>query len=407
MANSVGTMTTSSALLKSYFTGLVKDQFNSKVMLYGAAEQGKEPFYGSQVVRSLRVLRNNGIGAGSDGGALPSTGTQGMAQATIQAKFNWLRFAITSGLVAASKSDKGAFAQAFANEVKFGVDDFKADQNRALFWNGEGRLAVLSAAAVASTVITVTGRTSGEAGNKYLAPGMVIDIVNPTTGVVSASGITISSISGTTTATVVLNAAVTCAASDIIVRTGAYNKEVQGIRTILDGLTTTVYGIDRSLYNGIYNGTVADASGGQLTLDLMQQTVNAIRQKGGEMPDAIFCDFSAERAYAKLLTANIRFVERKAKVDGSFTAASGQSYLDFAGIPVVPDKDCPGFEFIFFKSDGWKKYVLEEMTWADETGSQMISIPGVDAWESRCRLFYNMFPEKPANLARLTNFISP
>lgn len=405
MANQFGTIASQVGLLKNFYEGPIVTQFNDEVKIYGAAEKGKEKWSGLQVIRPLKVRRNPGIGATSDGGPLPSVGVQTTIQAQIAARYHYLRFGLTAPLLKAAQNDKGAFASNMQFEMDQGLIDFKNDMNRALFWNGEGRLAVVSAAAVASLTITATGRTSGENGDKYLFPTMVVDIVNPTTGVYSAQGVTINALSGTTTATLTLSQAVTVSANDIIVHANSYNVEVQGIRTVLDGASTTIYGVNRSTYP-IYNGTVVDAAGAQLSLDLMQRTLNEVRRKGGSKLKAIFCDFDSERYYNKLLVADKRFVE-KSKGDGTFTYAD-QSYLEFGGIAVVPDKDSPGNEMVFMSNEGWKKYVLgSELEWADETGSLMIAQAGVDAWEVRLRNFANMFPEKPVGMARLTGFISP
>lgn len=404
MANSFASISNALGILKIYYAGPIVSQFNDEIPLYKGAEKGKEKWNGLQVNRPLKVRRNPGIGATSDGGNLPSIGYQTTTQAVITSKFNYLRFGITGPMIKASQGDKGSFVSIMEYEMEQGLVDLKNDVNRQLFWNGEGRLAVVSAAAVATNVISVTGRTSGEAGNKYLDVNMVVDIYT-SAGVAVATGLTISAISGTTTATVTLSAPVTCSATDIVVRSGAYNQEIQGLTTILDNGTSSVYGVDRSVYP-IYNGTYIDASNAQLSLDLMQRTLNEIRRRGGGKMNAVFTDFDSERFYNKLLVADKRYIGERVVGDGTFTHKD-QSYLQFSGIPVVADKDCPGNNMFMMSAEGWKKYVLAELEWADETGAYLIAQTGSDAFEARLRLFANMFPEKPANMARLLGYISP
>lgn len=404
MSNTFASISNALGILKNYYAGPIVSQFNDEVPMYKGAEKGKEKWNGVQINRPLKLRRNPGIGAIAEGGNLPAIGKQTTQQAVITARYNYLRFGLTAQMLKASQGDKGSFISIVDFEMKEGMNDIKTSVNRQMFWNGEGRLAVLSAAAIASNVITVTGRTAAEDGNKYLEPDMVIDIVDPATGVVKASGITISSLTGTATATVVLNAVVTAAASDIVVTTGGYNQEIQGARTALDGLTTTIYGIDRSTYS-VYQGNVIDAANAQLSLDLLQRAYNETRRRGGDKINAIFCDFASERFYNKLLVADKRYIGDKVKGDGTFTHVE-KSYLEFAGVPVVPDKDCTQ-DFYFMPSEMWKKYVLSELEWADESGSMMIPQTGTDSFEVRLRLFANMFPEKPASMARLTGYISP
>jgi len=389
-------------ILKSFYAGPIKTQFNDELPLYKHMEKGSEKYNGLQVNRPLKVRRNPGIGATSDGGILPKIGQQTTIQAVINAKFNYLRFGVTGPMLKASQGDKGSFVSAMSYEMEEGLNDLKADVDRQLFWSGNGQLATVSANAVASTVITATGRESTEAGNKFLSVGMMIDIHN-TSGVLQASNVEITALTGTTTVTLTLSSAVTCSSTDLIVRSGAYNMEMQGILTSQDGGTTTIYSVDRSAYP-VYGGNLVSASSGQLTLDLMQQAYNEAKRRGNGKINAIYCDYDSERFYNKLLIPDKRFVG-KTKGDGTFSDLNG-SYLEFGGVPVVPDQFMPR-RFAFLDVSTWKKYVLCDLEWADESGSYMIAQTSADAYEARLRLFANIFPEKPSANSVLSSYISP
>lgn len=403
MANAFQSIASGAATLKNFYEGPIVSQFNDDMPLYKGCEKGKEKWSGLQVVRPLKVLRNGGIGATSDGGPLPAIGRQTTIQALIVAKYNYLRAGITGPMLKASQGDKGAFISEMTYEMEQGLIDLKNDVNRQLFWDGRGDLAVLSANAVASPTITVTGRTASEDGSKYLDAGMVVDIVS-TAGVVKASAVTIVSVTGTSTATVVLNAAVTAASGDIVVRSGAFNNEIQGILTQLDGQTTTVFNIDRATYQAT-RGNSVDALSAQMSLNLIQQTVNEARRRGGGKLSAVYSDFDSERFYHKLLIADKRYVQKDMEGDGTFSR-KGEMYLSYMGAPWVADKDCPRATYFLMES-ALKKYVLAELEWADETGALMIAQTGADSFELRLRLFANLFNEKPNTCARLHSYISP
>ena len=403
MANSFSSISSNNGgILKNWYSGSIVSQFNDAIPFYREVEKGKEKYQGLQVIRALKVLRNPGIGSGTDGSLLPSIGTQTTVQAIISTKQSWLRTGITAGMMKASQSDKGAFINDVSYQMDEGMIDLKNDHNRQLFWNGDGTIATVSAAAVASNVITVTGRDSSEPGNKYVSPGMMIDILD-STGAYKAQSIQITAVSGTTTATLTLGTVVTVSATDIVVRAGCYNNEVQGILTSQDGLTTTIYNVNRASYP-VYQGNVINAGGSPLSLDLLQQAYNEARRRGDGKINVIYCDFDSERYYNKLLVADKRFVG-KVTGDGTFTDKDG-SYLEFSGCKVVPDKDCFS-TFHFIDSKTYKKYVLSELEWANESGSEFIPVSDVDSYELRLRLWYNFFPEKPAANARLRNYVSP
>jgi hypothetical protein len=373
--------------------------------VYRASEKIKNAYSGQQVIRPLRVRRNQGIGATSDGGTLPSIGRQTTVQAIISAKYNYLRFGVTGPMIKASASDVGSFVRSAAYELDMGYKDLASDVNRQLSWDGTGTLATLGAAAVGSATLTVAGRESVEPALKFLDVGMVVDIVT-SAGAYKAQGVSIASVSGTATAlsaTVVLDQVVTAASGDLIIRSGSLNQEIQGLLYTLDGGTTTIYNVDRSAYPS-YQGNVITVSG-QLTLDKMQQGYNEGLRRGGSKYSAIWCDFDSLRMYQKLLTPDKRYVGAGAKGDGGF-ANKDEFYLDFNGIPVVPDKDCP--QRLFFMSENTlKSYVLAEMEFADETGSMYIAQTSADSLEVRVRLFMNLFNDQPSASAVLKSYTSP
>lgn len=405
MANQFQGIQSGLAELKNYYQGPIKDQFNEDLPIYRAAEKVKQGWSGYQVVRPLRVRRNQGIGATSDGGVLPAIGRQTTQQATIDAKFNYLRFGITGPMIKASASDIGSFVRSASYELEMGYKDLKSDVNRQLSWDGSGTLAQVNANTVASTTLVIKSRTGSEPALKFVDVGLVFDVISG--GVAVASGIAVNAItSGTpnsTTATLTLSAPVTVTAGDTLVRANSYGYEIQGILYSMDGGTTSIYGVNRSTYP-VYQGNYFDLSAAQLTLDRIQQAWNSGLNRGGAKYNAIYSDYDSLRMYQKLLTADKRYVNTQ-KGDGGFSNKD-QSYLEFNGTPWVADKDCPP-TILGLQSDDWKAYVLAELEFADETGTMYIAQTSADQLEVRIRLFMNMFNEQPSAQFRMTNYTSP
>lgn len=392
--------------LKIIFEGPIVDLLNNDIPVHRGAEKVKKGWSGQQVNRPLRIRRNQGIGATSDGGSLPQIGRQSTVQAVIQAKYNYLRFGLTGPLIKSSQSDAGSFVRAAAFELEQGYLDLKSDINRQLSWNGGGTLATVSANVVASTSLVLAGRESVEQALKFIDIGTQFDIYT-TAGVLVQAGITVVSITSgnpeSLTATIVCDVPVTASATNILVRAGSFGQEIQGLLTPLDGGTSTIFGINRSQVLA-YQGNVLDAGGAVLSLDQIQNITNRMRRRGGGVPSAYYHDFDSERMYQKLLTADKRYVNTM-QGDGGF-AAKDKTYLQFNGIPLVSDKDCPRRFFVLDQSS-WKNYVLCDLSFSDETGSMMVAQIGVDAFEVRLRYFANLFCEAPAANGVLTNYVSP
>lgn len=409
MANSFASTSLAATvgLLKNWYAGPVVTQFNDELPWYQNMEKGSEKFSGLQVVRAVKVRRNQGVGATSDGGLLPAIGTQNTQNATISAKFNYLRFGLTGPMLKSAQTDKGAFASIMDFEMKEGMNDIKTDVNRQFFGDGNGTIGVLSAAVVASQTITTYGRDSNEEGSKYIDVGAVLDLYT-SAGVLITAGLTVSSVTGTTgAATIVVSSPVTASAGDILVRSGSYGQEIQGLAYALPSAASTIWGINQSTF-GAFRGTYSDAGAAALSLAAMQSSYNSPRRLGSAKTNYVVSDFDTEAMYNKLLIADKRYsVTGASKVmgDGTFSDKA-KSYLEWAGVPFVPDKDSMR-KIHFLDTSKWKKYVLSELEWADETGSYMIAQTSSDAFEVRLRLFCNLFCEMPRAQAVLTNYISP
>lgn len=404
MANAFQGISSGLYNLKNFYQGPLKDQFSEDLPIYRGAEKSKFSWSGYQVIRPLRVRRNPGIGATTDGGTLPSIGRQVGIQAQVSAKFNYLRFGVTGPMIKASANDKGSFVRQAAHELEMGYKDLSSDVNRQLSWDGTADLARCNASAGPTTSIVAKGREDGEPALKFLDVGMVIDIYSGSTPV--ATGVEITAISGSataSTATLTLGTNVTVTADDVIVRSGAYNNEVQGLLTQLDGGTTTVFNITRADYP-ITQGNIVDLNGAALSLDSLKQLHNLIRQRGGGKLSSVYSDHDSERMYDKLLTADKRYVNT-VKGDGAF-ASKDQSYLEFAGVSWVADKDCPKRIFML-SQDCIEKMVLCEMEFADETGSMYIAQTSADSFEVRIRQFFNLFNCQAAATGALVDYVSP
>jgi hypothetical protein len=412
MANSFQSISSGVAELKNYYQGPMLDLLSEEIPVYRSCEKIKQGWSGQQIIRPLRVRRNQGVGATSDGGNLPKIGVQTTTTATIAAKYNYLRFGITGPMIKASAADIGSFVRSAQFELDMGYKDLKTEINRQLCYNGSGSLAQVNTASVSSNTLVLKGRTTSEAALKYVDVGTTFDILSGgETGSVSFSQVTVNSISSGTaissTATVILDQNITTSAGDVLIRTGSSSNEIQGLLYALDGGTSTIYGVSRSSYLS-FQGNYTDATtlpSAQLNLDMMQIPFNAALQRGnvGKL-NALYTGFATLRYYQKLLTPDKRY-SNTAEGDGSF-GNKGQFYLDFNGIPVVADKDMPE-TILYLPQEVMKMYELAAMEFADETGSMYIAQTDVDSLEVRIRHFTNFFNEGPSACGRLALYTSP
>jgi hypothetical protein len=411
MANQFQSISSGIGELKNFYQGPMIDDLNETIVMHKFCESKKDGWSGYQVNRPLRVQRNQGIGATSDGGNLPKIGRQGTIQATFQSAFNYLRFGVTGPMIKASVSDVGSFVRSASYELEMGYKDLKNDINRQLGWNGDGTLATVNAAVAGSNVMVIAGRESTAPALQFVDVNLSFDIYT-SAGAVVQQGITVNSISSgnpnSATATLVLDQNVNCSATDVLVRAGSFGYEIKGLFYTLDGGTSTIYGVDRATYMA-YQGNVTSLASGQLTLNAMQGSWNqGLRRGNVSKYDAIVTDYTTQQYYQKLLTPDKRYVNVIA-ADGGFGPKGGakdKSFLEFNGAPLMIDKDFPT-RLAFLPGEVLKNYILAELEFADETGSMMIAQTGSDSFEVRVRYFTQLFNEQPAACAVLTNYISP
>ncbi len=409
MANQFQSISSGIAELKNFYQGPMVDDLNENIVVYKFCESIKDSWSGYQVVRPLRVRRNQGIGATSDGGALPKIGRQTTVQATFQSAFNYLRFGVTGPMIKASKTDVGSFVRSASYELEMGYADLKNDVNRQLGWNGDGKIAVANAAVVASNVLVIKGRQDTTPALQFVDVDLTFDVVNAAGTTLVAQGVTVSSISSGTpnsaTATLILDQNISISASDYLIRSGSMSQEIKGLFYSVNSSTSTIYGVDRSLYQA-YQSNVNDLASGQLTLNSMQAAFNnGLRRGNVGSYSALLCDYTSQQYYQKLLTPDKRYVSTNS-ADGGFGDKEGKTYLEFDGVPMMVDKDFPT-RLAFVPKGVLKNYVLAELEFADETGSMMIAQTGADEFEVRVRLFSQLFNEQPAACSIVDSYISP
>lgn len=127
------------------------------------------------------------------------------------------------------------------------------------------------------------------------------------------------------------------------------------------GLADTTYGaiIATGTYAGISKSGVPswagneEANGGQkrnLTLSLMRNMKRKIYVASGLHPDLIVCDPVQHEEYGNLLGDKRRYMQEVTLRGQKIVLDGGYQALEFDGVPVIQDKDCPSGKMFFLNS---------------------------------------------------------
>jgi hypothetical protein len=340
---------------------------------------------GKEVIFDTHIGRNQGIGARGVREKLPIAGAQKYKQAHLYLKNLYGAIEVDGQLFEQAADDYNAFINVVDMEIKGLKRDLAKDLNRQIYGDGSGKLAVVTAQP-SGTTLTVDS-------TDWLEEGMIIDVVDPTTGVKQQSGaastIEITAINETTKVITVTGTLGTfntnISANDIIVRSSngvnSFGKELTGLGAIvkatgelheINPATTPVWAAtERAL------GSVGTP--GTLTELQLINLVQSVDKKGGDV-DVFLASPGVYNAYWNLLQGFRQFTNGAGLTGGqrSFT-------FEALGKPIrfVSDYAAPKGTLYALSS---KELVInrkKDWSWMDRDGSMWSRVADTDAYEAR------------------------
>ncbi len=369
------TMTTVAALTKEVYGPKIVDQTENETVLLKRIEktsQGTTSEAGGKYVTfPLKTRRNAGIGYRNELEALQAPGQQGWQNVRVGLKYGYGRVHISGPTMSLAKENFQAFASALQEEMDGLKNDIIKDTNRILWGLGNGSLGSIDTAGAGVNTISL-GTTADSV--KYIDMDMQVDVLSSDGSTVRASNRKVTAINFSTGDITVDGATFTVSIGDIVVRTGNYGKEPNGLQSLVKA-TGTLFNLSPAT-EPLW-ASVEDTAVGNLSESRMIAMCDKLRQNGGR-PSVIFTDLGSRRAYFNLLTTQRRFTGVQ-KFDGGFT---GLAFAYDEDIPLVTDIDAPAGAMWFLREEDFKIYRREPWNWADMDGNIWKWVSGYDAWEA-------------------------
>lgn len=416
------TLTGFDAVLKDDYGPRIEEQLSLLNVLSDYIEEDEsEDWTGRQKIFPITVGRNQGVGAGTEGGYLPTAGAMSYQDVKIPAKYNYGMIRLTEQVIKQSQSNKGAFARAMGQEMTGLTRSLANDRERQFFGAGNGVLCLTNGAQplAATTSVAVDspyGITPTTNGARFLNPGMEIAVIAAASSAVEAT-FTVSALISSSTVTINSTLAVTLSDNTRWVRSkntnvpagtdNNFNNEVMGLLGLVDDGTyvRTLHNIDRVTYP-IFNAAVI-SSVGQLTLDVIQRGIDATDELGGGdfgTGGVFFCHHSVRREYLKLLQADRRYTGADLKTpDGGTRKAALKrgGEITYGDRPWRTAKHAPYGTLFGIQTKSVTRYILTRGEWADDDGSVLKWVPQQDIWQAFYRIFDNLSTERPNDGFRL------
>ncbi len=310
-----------------------------------------------------------------DGDDFPAGGSNAVKRAQVFFK----NYAFATRLTGAAIDSINSLDTAYIKDwLQFNLDETMSTGykfgNIYAWGTGNGALATISSGANSATQ-TVNNNDA----NRYLRDGLVVDSVTTSSGLVTASGATISNAKASSTTFTTAAAMTTTVTSDVIVASGGYNLAVTGIKAMIDDTTNgpvTFQGLSRNTYtqyraNRIAAGTSSTGVG--LDMTHLRRILGAgIHISVGELNrDALelWSHPSQWSAYTALGWQLKRFTGEAKSVDLGYTTA------EVEGINWVQDVDAPKDQVYAIDWSTMGKYVAKDFGWDDKTGSILRQVP--------------------------------
>lgn len=374
-----------------------------------------ESWVGRQKIVPVKVGRNWSVGSIGSRGALPQAGRGTYADFKIPIKDLYGRVSFERYVMEQSRSKKGSWAQIMPQEMEGLVEDMSFRRNVIGWLDGKGILAQVNGTHTGATTIEVEdpGNVAGSTmPNRYLFgdsnSGMFIAVLDGSTPTVIKGTATITDVNADGT-DITVDTPITAADSDYIViaqnaTQNSYSKEPEGMLAMVDDGTyvATYHNLLRSTYPTMK--AFVSTGVGALSLDAIQQNIDAVSIKVGKGVDLFACEHAVRRAYLALLEADRRYTGADLmRPDGGTKAAkkpSGKA-ITYGDIPIMVDRDCPYATLFGLNKATFVRYVEDEGSWAEEGGGTLKWVQGYDEYTAFYKIFENYHCNAPARNFRM------
>lgn len=354
------TMTTAQNALKDLYLDVVSNQLNTKTnVLFNQIKSSTSDVYGREVQKLVPYGVNGGVGAGDEGGVLPTSNGNPYLVFTSTLKNLFGSIEISDKAIRASSDDAGAFVSLLTAEMEGLIEASKFNLGRMLYGDGTGALTTVTSADDTGQTITVTSTTN-------LIEGLMIDVYNGSTLVTGFGGVRIKSVdranSKITIDKTIDSTFATSASSYTLYVQGSKDQEITGLEAIFK-TTGTIYGLDRSTYPWLNSYIKTKSSSETFDEDLLQQCLDEVEKRTGNKMNFIVTTNALKRTFASKLSAMTKHIDTQ-NLNGGFKA------LSFNGIPLYGDKFVPSGVLYMLNTNDFVTHQLCDWEWlTNEDGS--------------------------------------
>lgn len=375
-------------ILRDVYLNVLADQINFQTnAFYNKIQMGSGNLQGSKAVVPVRFGINGGISCPSESSDLPEAYNNQYTRFNAEMRNIYGAIELSDKIIRATSSPD-AMVNVLNTEMEGLLKAAKFNFARMLFQDGSGKLC------------TVGDLTDATLNNipvdsvKNIIEGMIVDIVDSSNGVIKVSKLPIKSVNRSEKIVRVegMSSSNDMAEGDYITIQDSYNTEILGLPYIFNEELQIIYGTVRN--NNHYLWPTFKT--GQLSTDLMQETIDDIEESGGGGIDLIICSYDVRRAYFEHLKdtrTNVDYMN----LDGGFKA------LSYNGVPVVTEKFAPDNTMYFVNTEDFTMQQLSDWSWLEGAGGKILrQVNNKAAYTATLVKYANLICKRPIGQGMLT-----
>lgn len=388
------TMTTAQNALKELYLDVVSNQLNTKTnVLFNQFKQTTSDIYGRDVQRLVPFGVNGGVGAGDEGGVLPSSEGNSYVNFTSTLKNLFGSLEISDKAIRVSNDDAGAFVNLLTAEMEGLVSASKFNLSRMLYGDGTGKLASVTSANVSANTITVSSVQN-------LMEGMVVDVYSSDSPVTGFTNVRITKIDRDnkkiTLSSAVTSTFSTNASSCALYVQGSKNQELTGLEAIF-AQSGSIYGLSKTTYPWLVSFLKTKSN--QETFDeaLVQEVMDEVEMRTGNKMNFLVTTNALKRKFASVL----RTMSKNLDVE---TLEGGYKALSFNGISLYGDKFVPEGVLYMLNTNDFKIHQLCDWEWlTNEDGSILKQKQGYASYLATLVKYAELVCSRPGAQGKMAN----
>lgn len=375
------TLSSADNALKSYYLEAVTNTLDEKVSpFFSKIEKTSVNVTGKDVKKVVRTGINNGVGAGTETGDLPTADEGQYLTLTSTLKNIYGTIEISDKAIRASANNEGAFVNLLNDELNSLAQSAKYQFSRMLFGDGSNLLCYSDDNGNDwLRVDSVVGMTEGMKVQVFAMGGEVIPTIDY---------LTISKIDRSQRRVYFKEGAVFNGISMVGGQLYAGKKtdlELTGLRAIFSTNKETLYGQSKdNAFMRPYS-----ISGQSPDESTMQRMIDTLEENEGSTVDLMLCSYAVRRKI--LATFSEKGIELPTvEMEGGFKAIS------YKGIPIVADRFCPENTLYFLNTKDFKLHQLCDWQWLEaEDGKILKQVPGKPVYTATLVKYAELICERP------------